>query len=215
MTVSFRLPPKTKKGETLLKLVPRSHRRRRISFDISLRVGPHSDTNSESDEDTCNTSCGRHRADRKIVPWQTSIREAQKKKRLQFLKENFEKVKVWECFFFHRKDRLILLVYVDHVKLVGSRERLSSHVGKIAKEDRIKRSSATIRSIIPGMHPHFSQHYNIKCSIIFHKERRHNSPQVSPWSCDMKAHAEQCVERQCDLAKKISVSAQKAGDAVP
>ena len=43
-------------GSRRCEFTPGSHRRKRISFDVSPRVGLHSDTNSEDDEDTSSKS---------------------------------------------------------------------------------------------------------------------------------------------------------------
>ena len=41
------------------------------------------------------------------------------------LKLGFEKVKGWECMYFHRKNQVFLSVYVDDFKLAGKRENLA------------------------------------------------------------------------------------------
>ena len=39
------------------------------------------------------------------------------------LKEDWRKVKSWECFYFHRKALLFLLVYVDDCKMIGRKRK--------------------------------------------------------------------------------------------
>ena len=52
------------------------------------------------------------------------------------LKEDWRKVKSWECLFFHRKALLFLLVYVDDCKMIGRKESLAPMRRKPAKAHR-------------------------------------------------------------------------------
>ena len=55
------------------------------------------------------------------------------------------------------KAKLFLSVHVDDMQDDGSKRKLSSGVGKLAKEDPALSSNTTNRSNVIGMHPRISQ----------------------------------------------------------
>ena len=53
------------------------------------------------------------------ITWERTLDEI-------LLKDDWEKVNSWECFYFRRKALLFLLVYVDDCKMVGRKRTLGS-----------------------------------------------------------------------------------------
>ena len=47
------------------------------------------------------------------------------------MKLGWEKVTNCECFFVHRKPRLVLSVYVDDIRMGGKKQKNGSHVEEI------------------------------------------------------------------------------------
>ena len=122
------------------------------------------------------------------------------------------------------KAKLFLSVHVDDMQDDGSKRKLSSGVGKLAKEDPALSSNTTNRSNVIGMRPKISKstenrsEQKTELSRRFTTsnaekltEQKYNTQKVSTWSSDMKGHAEQCMERYCDLTKKPVSQLEQSG----
>ena len=132
------------------------------------------------------------------------------------LKYGWEKVSNCECLFVHREKGLFLSVYVDDIKLAGTKQNIDPMWKVLNKEvdlggptsflDHVylgctQRQCEISKDIVDNYRTMFGSRISaegtekIPSSEIVH---------ISSWSYDMEGHAKKYVARYCELANKTT-----------
>ena len=131
------------------------------------------------------------------------------------LKHGWEKIPIWECLFVHREKGLFLSVYVDDLKLAGRKENLDP-MRKVNKEVDLGEQTFFLEYVYLGCTQRQCEISNntldnyrtmLESRISAGRVEKLPFPQnlsISSWSYDMVGHAEECVERYCELANKTT-----------
>ena len=132
------------------------------------------------------------------------------------LKNCWEKVSNWECFFVHREKVLFLSVYVDDIKLGGKKQNIDPMWKSLNKEvdlgeptsflDHVhlgctQRQCEISRDIVDNYTTIFESRISAKGT---EKLPYSENFRFSSLSYDMEGHAKKCVERYCELANKTT-----------
>ena len=131
-------------------------------------------------------------------------------------KYSWEKVSNWECLFVHREKGLFLSVYVDDIKLAGSKQNIISMWKVLNKEadlgeptsflDHVylgctQRQCQTSKDIVDNDRTMFESRISAGAT---EKLPCSENLSISSWSYDMEGLAKKCVERYCELANRTT-----------
>ena len=143
------------------------------------------------------------------------------------LELGWEKLPHCECLFVHRKQSVFFSVYVDGIKMAGRKNWV--HVEEIDETCWSWRINLISWPRIFGMHSTWMQternHYwpapknvwitNFWWSNWQITRMEKASRKTVAWSYDIEGHAQQCVERCCELAKKKTEQLYKVSESYP
>ena len=133
------------------------------------------------------------------------------------LKYGWEKVSNWECSFVHREKGLLLLsLYVDEIKLAGTKQNIDPMWKTLNKEVDLGEPTSFLNHVYLGC---TQRQCEISKDIVDNYRAMFESRiaaggteklpysenlSISSWSYDMERHAKKCVERYCELANKTT-----------
>ena len=134
-----------------------------------------------------------------------------------FWELGWEKIPNWECMFVHRKQGLFLSENVDDIKMAGKKQNMAPTWKKLMKNVDIDEPTSFLDHVYLGCtlgeckptETVIEQHTTMFGSRISAGATRKlpgwEKPQAQTvaWSHDMEGHAQKCVERYCELAKKV------------
>ena len=130
------------------------------------------------------------------------------------LKHGWGKVPNWECLFVHSEKGLFLSVYVDEIKLAGSKQNMNPMWKVLNKEVDLGEPTSFLDHVYLGCTERQCEIRKIRWTITepclnreFLTVEKLPFPQnlrISSWSYDMAGHAKKCVERYCELANKTT-----------
>ena len=143
------------------------------------------------------------------VPWERRLEEV-------FMPEGWETARSWESLYVHRQADLFLSVFADDKNMAGRRTSLAPIWLKLKKSIDLEEPAPLIDQVCSGytQRESVTEESNVKTkgnlfaqittteTDVKSKMKDVDKIRVASWSCDMKGHAEKCVERHCDLARK-------------
>ena len=120
------------------------------------------------------------------------------------IEEGREKVPGWQCVYLHHNLLLFLSVYVDDMKMAGKTQNMPKMwrtlQNKVDLEDRVSSWMYSTSSTSQG------QNCDGKAELVLaadqHKYTCTNPKDIAAWSYDMEEHAQKCLERNCELARR-------------
>ena len=132
------------------------------------------------------------------------------------MKYGWEKVSTWECLFVHRGKGLFLSVFVDDIKLAGTKQNLDPMWKVLNKEVDLGEPTSFLDHVYLGC---TQRQCEISKDIVDNYRTMFESRtsaggteklpcsdnlRISSWSYDMEGHAKKCVERYCELANRTT-----------
>ena len=122
----------------------------------------------------------------------------------------------WECLFVHREKGLFLSVYVDDIRLTGTKQNIVPMWKVLNEEVDLGEPTSFLDHVYLGcterqseMSKDIEDNYRTMFESRISAGRLEKLPfsqniRISSWSYDMVGHAKKCVERYCELANKTT-----------
>ena len=129
-----------------------------------------------------------------------------------------KKYQIWECLFVHRKQCLFLSIFVDDIKMDGKKQNLAPMWKKLMKHVDIDEPTSFLGHVYLGCTQRECKPNEAiieQYTKMFESRISAGTPKKLPgwqkpqahtvaWSYDMEGHAQNCVERYCEIGKQES-----------